>query len=332
MAELAQDWAAIVEALDRHQFRGLGSADRAGLPELMRQYDLPGLGIAVEEAGVGQWAAGFGTTAADAPLPVTPRTVFQACSISKHVAAFGVLRLVDAGVVDLDEDIAAYLTSWRLPACDGWTAVVTIRQLLAHTAGLSYNWFRGFRAGQQLPTMSQVLAGQPPATSPPVRVSMLPGSRFRYSGSHYAVLQQLVEDVTEEPFTRLMRTLVFDPVGMTDSDYDQDFPYGRPDLVAVGHHVDGTPVAGRWRTQPELAGAGLWTTPADLTRLGREITRAVAGRSALLSRQLADQMVTPQVPDGFGLGTQVEGRRFGHTGGNVGYGCWSYTWPAPRCR
>jgi hypothetical protein len=118
---------------------------------------------------------------------------------------------------------------------------------------------------------------------------------------------------------------------MADSSYDQDFPH-RHDQVARGHHLDGTPLRDGWRVQPELAGAGLWTTPSDLTRVGVEIAHAVAGRSALLSRGPATEMITPQVPGGYGLGTSVEDDnghlRFGHTGGNAGYGCWLFTWPA----
>jgi CubicO group peptidase (beta-lactamase class C family) len=216
-----------------------------------------------------------------------------------------------------------------VPDSDGWRPVITVRQLLAHTAGLSYNWFRGFAPGSPVPTITQVLRGQPPATSPPVRATMLPGSGFRYSGSHYAVLQQLLEDVTGTEFAELMRSLVLEPLGMADSSYDQDFP-ARHGQVAVGHHLDGTPLRGGWRAQPELAGAGLWTTPSDLCRVGVEVTQAVAGRSVLLSRALATEMVTPQVPGGFGLGTSVSDRRFGHTGSNAGYGCWLFTWPATR--
>jgi len=286
--------------------------------------------IAVEQDGEQPWAAGYGTVAADSATPVGSHTVFQACSISKHVAAFGALRLVEAGALELDADINDYLTAWQLPASDGWRASVTVRQVLAHTAGLSYNWFRGFGAGERAPTMRQVLQGQAPANTPPVRASLLPGSRFRYSGSHYAVVQQLVTDVTGGRFEDVMRELVLDPVGMADSSFDQAFPAEHPHQVAVGHHTDGTPVRGRWRTIPEMAGAGLWTTPADLVRLEREITRAAAGGSTLLGGEMARQMLTRQVAGGYGLGTEVDesaGRlRFGHTGGNVGYNCFSFAW------
>ncbi len=96
--------------------------------------------------------------------------------------------------------------------------------MLSHTAGLSYNWFPAYGPDDPVPTMAQTLRGEPPANTPPVRASLLPGSQFRYSGSHYAVLQQLLTDVTKTPFDELMRTLVFEPAGMADSSYRQDFP------------------------------------------------------------------------------------------------------------
>ncbi|MEU7905386.1 serine hydrolase domain-containing protein [Actinoplanes sp. NPDC049118] len=330
--ELARQWSEILDRLDRHGARDRTSPDVATLPELMDTYRIPGLGIAVAHDDGRTWSAGYGTTGADAPTPVGPDTAFQACSISKHVAAFGALRLVDGGVLDLDADIGEYLTTWRLPAGEGRPATVTLRQLLAHTAGLSYNWFRGYGVDGPAPTLLQTLEGRAPANTPPVRPSLLPGSRFRYSGSHYAVLQQLMVDVTGARFDALMQTLVLDPVSMVDSSFDQRFPHRRPRSVASGHHRVGTAVPGGWRTIPEMAGAGLWSTPTDLLRLELEIARAASGESELLGRDLATQMLTPQLPGGaYGLGTELDDspgrRRFGHTGDNVGYSCFSFAWP-----
>lgn len=330
-AKSLQGWREMLSRLDRHGARGQLSPDVAGLPELMKTYRVPGISIAVGQEGGRLWAEGYGVTGAGASTPVGPRTVFQACSISKHVAAFGALRLVSDGVLQLDVDINEQLTSWRLPASEGWQASVTPRQLLAHTAGLSYNWFRGYGEGEAVPSMLQTLEGEPPANTPPVRAALLPGTRFRYSGSHYAVLQQLMTDVTGTRFDELMRVLVLDPVGMADSSYHQGFPQRRLGLVARGHHTDGTPVHGGWRRIPETAGAGLWTTATDLVRLELELASAAAGQSRLLGRDLAAEMLTPQAPGGFGLGTAVRAsagrRRFGHDGANVGYNCFAYAWP-----
>jgi len=249
--------------------------------------------------------------------------LFPACSISKHVAAFGTMRLVAEGTIDLDSDVNAYLSSWQLPG-DG---TVTVRQVLAHTAGLTENWFPGYPAGEPVPSLLQVLKGEPPANTPPVRRELSPGSEFRYSGSHYAVVQQLLTAVTGTPFDELMATLVLEPVGMVDSSYDQRFPDDRRERVARGH-ADGTPIVGGWHTQPEMAGAGLWSTPRDLVRLELEIDRATDGASALLPAELATQMLRPQVSGGYGLGTELGDGRFGHTGQNTGYSCFSFVWPA----
>lgn len=327
-----RDWEQELGRLDRHSNSERLTPDTADLAELMATYHVPGISIAVAGPADEMWCAGFGTTTTGNGAAITPSTMFQACSISKHVAAFGAVRLVDDGVIDLDGDIADYLTSWQLPcADDGWRPPVTVRQLLAHTAGLSYNWFRGYGQGEPTPTLVQVLRGEPPANTQPVRPALLPGSQLRYSGSHYAVLQQLMTDVTKTPFDELMRTLVLEPAGMADTSYSQQFPAERPGLVALGHFINGVPVTGGWRVLPEMAGAGLWTTPGDLIRLELKIASAAAGEPSLISQDLARQMLTPQVPGGLGLGTELGtagGRlRFGHTGDNVGYRCFSFAWP-----
>ncbi|WP_436531676.1 serine hydrolase domain-containing protein [Actinoplanes sp. HUAS TT8] len=269
-----------------------------------------GIGVAVARPGREIWTGG-------------DDLLFPACSISKHVAAFGTLRLVADGTIELDADVNDYLTTWRLPG----EGTVTVRQVLAHTAGLTKNWFPGYAVGEPVPSMLQILRGEPPANTPPVRRELPPGTEFRYSGSHYAVLQQLLTDVTGSPFDTLTAALVLDPVGMTTSSFNQHFPYGHEHRAARGR-TGGVPVPGGWHTQPEMAGAGLWSTPADLVRLEREILRATVGESALLPADLAAQMVTPQVPGGFGLGTELGEGCFGHTGQNTGFSCFSFVWPA----
>lgn len=116
------EWPDELSRLDRHYGRTLPSPDIASLAELMQTSKVPGLSIAVGDDNGAFWSAGYGSTGSAEstaePGSVGPRTIFQACSISKHVAAFGTMRLVDDGVLDLDADIADYLTSWQLPASD----------------------------------------------------------------------------------------------------------------------------------------------------------------------------------------------------------------------
>lgn len=299
----------------------------------LARHRVPGCSVAVVSGGRVDWEQGYGVTEAGAtrPVPVGTDTIFQACSISKAVAAIAVHRLVQAGRLDLDEDINAYLTSWQLPANGDWRARVTLRQLLSHTAGLTYCWYPGYSRGTPLPTTLQTLLGAPPANTPPVRATALPGTQFRYSGSHYSVLQQLLSDLTGQPFAALLRELVFAPPGMNDSGYETDFPAWHTGATASGHDAGGEPIAGGWRLLPESAGAGLWTTPGDLCRLVCEVMAAWSGQSErLLDRETARQMLTAQI-GGWGLGWTVEtvdgALRFGHGGSNIGYKCRVVAWP-----
>lgn len=315
---------------------------RAGLATTieaaMARHRVPGCAVATIADGRLDWvqgygrAQGYGVTANVATaVPVGADTLFQACSISKAVAATAALRLVQAGRLDLDADINDALTTWQIPANDGWQPRVTLRHLLSHTAGLTYCWYPGHRRDAALPTTRETLLGESPANTPPVRVTVLPGTQFRYSGSHYTVLQQLLMDVTGQPFAALLRELVFAPLGMRDSGYELDFPARHPGATASGHDAGGAPLADGWRLLPESAGAGLWTTPGDLCRLACDIMAAWSGGTArVLDRDTARRMLTPQI-GGWGLGWTVEtiggALRFGHSGSNIGYQCQVVAWP-----
>jgi CubicO group peptidase (beta-lactamase class C family) len=146
------------------------------------------------------------------------------------------------------------------------------------------------------------------------------------------ILQQLLEDVTGTPFGKLVRDLVFEPLGMSDSDFAQPLPPTLEARAATAHDELGRPLDGRWHTYPELAAAGLWTTPTDLAKLAIGVQRAYSGTDdALLSPRLVRDMLTPQVavsaPIGgltqLGLGFFLDdsGQRFGHSGGNAGFRC-----------
>ena len=306
----------------------------ARFEQLRAQFGVPGMSWALINEGEIAHAGAFGVQVASEARPVTNRTRFQACSISKPVAAFAMLRLVDRGLLDLDADINDTLTSWRLPRNGEWQPVVTLRQLVSHSAALTTSGFPGYKRSAKLPSAVEILSGVHPANTFGVRVDTIPGAQFRYSGGGTLALQQLLEDATRTPFPTLMRELVLDPLGMADSDYTQPPPKGVHDLLASGHDEFGTTVEGGWYVYPELATAGLWTTPADLCRYALAVQAAYAGgRGALLSQPLAREMLTPQVAasdrigglSAVGLGPFVAqddaASRFGHSGGNEGFRC-----------
>ncbi|MGI8838988.1 MAG: serine hydrolase [Pyrinomonadaceae bacterium] len=296
------------------------------LADRMKHYNTPGTSIAVINNGRVEWARGYGVREAGSSGAVTPETLFQAASISKPVAAVAALRLVQQGKLDIDEDVNRSLTSWKVPENEFTSAKkVALRGLLSHSAGLTVHGFAGYASDTPVPTLAQVLDGVKPANSKPIRVDIPPGTKNRYAGGGYVVLQQLLLDVTGKQFPLFMQATVLKRIGMTRSTYEQPLPKDRWSQAAIGHRSNGEKVKGNWHTYPEMAAAGLWTTPRDLARFAIEIQNSLAGKSnRLLSQKTARQMLTPQV-GGFGLGLGLPGdgpsARFNHGGANDGYRC-----------
>lgn len=308
---------------------------RMRLADRMRHWNgVPGVSLAVINGYRIEWARGYGVLGEGSPEAVTPGTLFQAGSISKPVTAMAVLRLVQQGKLSLDEDVNKKLVTWKVPENEFTRKEkVTVRRLLSHTAGLNPTSSGDYPVGTEAPTLLQVLDGSKPANTEPVRVVSAPGGKTSYSGSHYFVLQQLLIDVTGKPFPRLMEELVLRPLGMRDSTFEQPLPRALQGRAAAGKQ-GGEPVAGKWHVKPEMAAAGLWSTPSDLARFAIEIQKSRRGRSnRVLSREMTNLMLSvPAVRDddagpggvmGLGLELSSEGGllRFSHGGYTTGYRC-----------
>ena len=292
----------------------------------MKHYHATAVSIAVIDNYKIDWARGFGVTAPEGKIQVTDRTLFQAGSISKALTAVGVLRLVDSHALSLDDVVNRRLTSWKIPENDFTRhSPVTVRLLLSHSADTTVHWFPGYARDGRVPTLTQILDGQPPANTSAVRVDAVPGSRWQYSGGGYEVLQQLAIDTTHQAFPDFMRETVLVPAGMTDSTYEQPLPKALEPRAACGVLRSGEMVKGCFHVYPEMAAAGLWTTPSDLARFAIALMRARAGSSnSLLSADVARQMFTSH---GYaseeymnqGLGIFFDGPRFMHGGDDDGF-------------
>jgi CubicO group peptidase (beta-lactamase class C family) len=288
----------------------------------MKLFKIPGLSVAVFDKGQIVWAKAYGVKEAGGADPVTIDTLFQAGSISKPVGAMAVLHFVEAGRFSLDENINDKLISWKLPDNEFTTEQkATLRRLLSHSAGTTVHGFPGYAVGEAVPTLPQVLNGEKPANTAPVRVDIAPGTKTRYSGGGTTIVQLMMVDQLKKPFPEIMRETVIDPIGLKHSSYEQPLPPDRAAMTATGTDAGGKSVEGRWHIYPEMQAAGLWTTASDLARIAIEVSKSKAGTSnRVLSQAMTRQMLTPQ-SEGFGLGFAVDGKsdRFGHNGADEGF-------------
>lgn len=298
------------------------------IQERMKKYNVPGVTIAVIKDFKIEWAKGYGVKENGGNSPVTVDTMFQAASISKPVAAMTALKKVEEGKLTLDENINHKLTSWKLPDNE-FTAKkkVTLANLLSHTAGLTVHGFPGYQSGKELPTTPQILDGVSPANTSAVRVDIEPGTKFRYSGGGTTIVQMALMDIEKKTFPQIAEETTLKPLNMSNSSYQQPLPTDKLKNVASAHNSDGTITEGKFHVYPEMAPAGLWTTPTDLAKFAIEVQLSLLGKSnKIISKETAIKMVTPFIGENPGLGffsakMVKEPSYFGHGGANEGFRC-----------
>ncbi|MEM5516032.1 serine hydrolase domain-containing protein [Henriciella sp. AS95] len=299
---------------------------RPTLVERMAHFRAPQVSVAVWRDGTLDWAQGYGE-GADAD------TLFQAASLSKAVSATGIVTLAMKRGVSLDDDISDQLDGLDLAALNPDGVPITLRGLLSHTNGATVGGFPGYAAGEPLPTNLEVITGTGTANTEAVRIEANPDGNFSYAGGGFQLAQYWAESVSGEDFAVLMDRLVLEPVGMTQSTFEMPPPetWTKDGNVAPAYDFGGEPIEGGWHTYPELAAAGLWTTPTDYGRFAVALSKAMTGETGTgIDVEVAREVTTP-VSEGYGLGIGTREKDgeiiLSHSGSNMGYKTYFEAWP-----
>ncbi|TCZ68823.1 class A beta-lactamase-related serine hydrolase [Paenibacillus albiflavus] len=305
----------------------------------MERYHVPGLSIALIHDRQIHMAKGFGVLEAGTDHKVDSDTIFNACSISKFVTAMLVMKLVDQGFLDLDEDINNILTSWKLPYSKLIQSnKVTLRTLLSHQSGVvdPEGSFGEFDPTQGIPTMVDLLEGRTPYCKESIKVMYKPGSDFQYSDIGFCIIQQAIEDVLGQSFEEIMNELVFEPLNMKSSLIMRSADVKFSQKISCGHQSNGDLVSSKYPFYPYPAAVGVWTSPSDLARLVIELMYSLHGTSQLgISPRTSKEMITSQggkVWAGLGLFLDSSNHEveISSLGWGVGYQCMMIAYPYLR--
>ena len=285
--------------------------------EQCEKQKVPGVGLALVREGRLAWAMGSGWADVAAEREVTDETVFNIGSISKTVAAWGLMKLVDEGKLALDAPVVS--KRWQLPASEFDAKGVTVRRLLSHTAGLSLHGYPGFWPPKELPSLEASLGGDTNGAGD-VHLEAVPGTRWKYSGGGYTLAQLLLEEASGTSFAEYMRTNVLEPLGMRHSAYG--WPAEILAASATPYDERGEPLPRGGPLFPELAAAGFQTTPADLGRFA--VASLERTKTLVLKPETLALMQTPAPSSAeYGLGYEVQRMRgvlvVGHGGANDGW-------------
>jgi CubicO group peptidase (beta-lactamase class C family) len=327
-AAFPQNAAQMIAAIEAAQAPDQQGFNSYTLQQIMERFHVPGVSIAVVKDFKIHWAKGWGVADVETGAPVKAETMFQAASISKPVAAMASLKAIQDGKFRLDQDINTILKSWKLPGGQFTKdSAVTPRMLMSHTSGTGDGFgFPGYPPSAPLPTVVQILDGLPPSNVGAVRLEREPLTGYKYSGGAVMIEQLALTDVLGKAFAQIMREYVLDPIGMTNSSYEQPLPPQRAAQAARAHNRAGHAMDAKWHVYPEQAAAGLWTTPTDLAKFVIEVQMALLGKSSrVLSQSMMQEVVTPvgvgPFAVGFSIEKQGEGWYFSHGGDNWGFQC-----------
>ncbi|MDT0596397.1 serine hydrolase domain-containing protein [Glaciecola petra] len=299
--------------------------EKHSIESRLEHYQIPGVSIALAHNGEVLWSRAYGLADITESRKMSAETMLLAGSISKPVAALRALQLHDQGKFLLDENVNNYLTSWQVPDNEfTQTEKVTLRRLLNHSAGLTVWGFPGYDKGDDIPTTVDVLDGK--GNTDAVRVYKTPGEGWQYSGGGYTVMQLAIADIEKAPFAEILQSHVLDPLNMNKSTFENPLPEQYHSLAATGYRRNLDEVEGKWPIYPEMAAAGLWTTPTQLLQYGIEVQRIVnTKQDGIITHKTALEMLTPG-DNNHGLGPVVREHAFSHGGADEGFRAQFIAW------
>ena len=275
--------------------------------------DGPGGAVLVARGDSVLFRAARGEADVDRHVPLRPDAVFRIGSVTKQFAAAGLLTLVEAGKVGLDDPLSKYLPGF--PGGDG----ITIAQLLNHTSGVKdYTALPGYMAG---PIRRDLTTAQMIDVFRNLAPDFAPGTRWAYSNSGYVLVGAVIEAASGEPWYAYLERVLFRPLGMRHTGYGLD-PRFTAQLVH-GYSYDGdrlVPANPLSMTQPHAAGS-LLSNVDDLLTWNRALHEGRVLTSASYARMIDPAGKAVDTGYGFGLfnGTVRKSRMLSHGGGIFGF-------------
>ena len=171
------------------------------IQERMKHYNVQGLSITLLEGGEISGTDNYGLLEVESNRKANEDSIFSACSISKFLTGILVMKLVEEGLLDLDDDVNENLKSWKVPENDFTeNKKVSLRNLLSHQSGIKdpEGSFPELNSKIVVPSMVDLLEGKTSYCKTPIDVKYEPESEVHYSDAGFCIIQLVIEDVTKK--------------------------------------------------------------------------------------------------------------------------------------
>lgn len=306
----------------------IASAQTSSASDLLRTLDettsgslernnVPGMAIAILKDGEAIIKKGYGLADVKEGTKINAKTGFNIGSISKMFTAWGIMTLVEQGMLELDVPVSNYIKTWEVPPSAFDANKITIRNLLQHSAGLSVHGYNGYESKNELTSTRASLSGKTNSQEA-VQLIMQPDTKWQYSGGGYTILQLVIEEVTGKSFANFMKNNIFNPLNMKHTDFTINEDILKTSAKAYDENGNEIPL----RLFNAQAAAGLHTTLEDLILFAK----ASFTKNSVLSQKSISLLRTPTKLSGgdYGMGYMVMNRfgdftLSGHGGSNEGW-------------
>jgi CubicO group peptidase (beta-lactamase class C family) len=293
---------------------------QARVDRIFQQWDsreAPGCAVGVAHAGSVVMSRAWGMADLEHDVPNTPATIFEAGSVAKQFTAAAIILLAEQGKLSLDDDVRKHL-----PELPDYGSTITIRHLMTHTSGLRdwgsvaaiAGWGRSDRTHDHDHVLD-ILVRQRALNFPP-------GDEYSYSNSGYNLMAIIVARVSGISFADFSRRYIFQPLGMTDTQWRDDYT-----RIVRGRSSAYSMARGGWRIDRPIehvhGNGGLLTTVADLLTWNQALTHGRIGGPDFTRTMQTQQVLNNGRQISYAGGLMVETfngvSEVGHTGSTSGY-------------
>jgi CubicO group peptidase (beta-lactamase class C family) len=293
------------------------------MPALLASNKVPGAVVSCIKNGEVAWTKAFGLADLKTRVPMRSNMVFNHGSDGKVLTAWGMMRLVEAGKVELDAPANRYLKRWQIRSTKFDPNGVTPRRLISHTAGLTVHGFMDYEQGVPLPSLVEVLEGKNQDDGA-VFINWEPGTTNVYSGGGFVIAQMIIEDVSGQPFAEFMRREVAKPLGLSSLEWVWTPELQRRAPTPYDHEQK---EVGYRQLAAQAIGSEICTVPDFARFVAAAVTgphNESPGRGVLTPETISLMLQSqPNVPQSTGLGYGfgfANGEKFlVHSGHNAGW-------------
>lgn len=292
------------------------------ISDIMRGYEISGANVALIKGGKTIWIKSYGYADVGTKRKMTSDTYLRLESISKSVTAWGVMKLVEQGKIELDSPVKKYLKSWNFPTTEFSEDKITVKQLLSHSAGLPLGDFtKRYAPTQDIPSLRDSLSAE-------AVLEREPGVSFSYSNMGYNILELMIEEVTNTDFSKYMESEILIPLKMNNSSYKWSDEY---EPIPFGYDLNGNAVP--VYIYPEKGSGGLFATIEDVATFVEAGMSNIEKDYNLIEPESINKLYSPMVEklgiysyvfDSYGLGYYIENltngnRAVAHGGQGAGW-------------